>query len=362
MAAENLVGFGYVDTQRRGNQHDEPAEPLGLTIGAPAQAGGRLAEIIAQPELRADLEQVEARMVERSASHSPQIDAAGLHAVSSGGKRLRALLALLAAKLGSYTLERTINAAAAAELIHAASLIHDDLVDGAAQRRGKVTVHTRWGSDVALMVGDYFFALASYEMALAPDSRIIAIYAQAVRTIVEGELSPVLAVEPLEQALEQYLHKTGSKTAALFAAACQAGMLCGRGDEAQVTALGRFGYDLGIAFQIVDDVLDYTGDEQTLGKPAGNDLRQGTITLPLIYAVANGAPSALASVLDEPEPDAALVAATIAEVRRWRGIDDAQATAEHYATRARTHLDIFPASPARDALIALTQFVVERSS
>jgi heptaprenyl diphosphate synthase/octaprenyl-diphosphate synthase len=341
-------------------RHEEPS--FVFSLGGGRGTSEALGDLINRSGFAADLEAVEARLLARSASRSAEIAAAGQHTITSGGKRLRALLALLAAGLGSYELERVLNAAAAAELIHAASLVHDDLVDGAAQRRGRATVHVRWDNNVALMLGDYFFALAAHEMSLAPDPRVIAIYAQAVQTIVEGELSPVLVAEPFETAFAQYLYKTGSKTAALFEAACRAGMLCGRGNEAMVDLLGHYGYALGMAFQIVDDVLDYTADARTLGKPAGNDLRQGTITLPLIYAVANGASPALLTVLDVQGTDDRLVEALIAEVRRYGGIAEAQALAEQYAQRARMHLERFAPSPARQALAAMSAFVVARAN
>ena len=226
--------------------------------------------------LHADLEKVDQIIVERVQPRLAVIRIAGQHILTSGGKRIRAALTLLSAQLGTYDLGRVLHSAAAVELIHSASLVHDDLVDQAERRRGTVTVHTRWDGDVALMVGDYLFALAAAEMALAPDPRIIGFFSRGVMTICEGELSPVLDVAPLDTALEQYLYKIGCKTAALFEAGCKAGMVCGGGTPEQVEALGRFGYDLGLAFQIVDDVLDYVGDADTLGKPAGNDLREGT--------------------------------------------------------------------------------------
>jgi heptaprenyl diphosphate synthase/octaprenyl-diphosphate synthase len=271
-------------------------------------------------------------------------------------------MALLSAQLGSYQLANVIHAAASAELIHAASLVHDDLVDQAARRRGRVTVHTRWDNDVALMVGDYFFALAAAEMSLSPDPRIITFYAQAVQTIVEGELSPVTMIEPAETALGQYFYKTGAKTAALFEAACKAGMAAGGGDDAQIAALGRYGFDVGVAFQIVDDVLDFTGDAVTLGKPAGNDVRQGTITLPLIYALqATGSPR-LRAIIEQSQPDDAQVEAVIAEVLAAGGTDAALAEARRYIAQAIGHLNGFPTSPTQRALSDLAQFVVDRES
>jgi heptaprenyl diphosphate synthase/octaprenyl-diphosphate synthase len=328
----------------------------------PLGQGSGVADLFERANLTADLQAVEQLLLDRSRSRSELITAASIHTVRSGGKRLRAALALLAARLGSYQLPRVIHAAASAELIHAASLVHDDLVDQAARRRGRVTVHTRWDNDVALMVGDYFFALAAAEMSLSPDPRIITFYAQAVQTIVEGELSPVTVVDPAEMALRQYFYKTGAKTAALFEAACKAGMTSGGGNEAQIAAMGRYGFDLGVAFQIVDDVLDFTGNESILGKPAGNDLRQGTITLPLIYALkATGSPR-LRAVIEQSEPADADVEVAIAEVLAAGGAEAAMVEARRYISQAIDHLSGFPHSPAQRSLIDLAEFVVSRES
>ncbi|NTW02309.1 MAG: polyprenyl synthetase family protein [Oscillochloris sp.] len=324
--------------------------------------GASITDLFEQANLTADLRAVEDLLLERSRSRSELITAASIHTVRSGGKRLRAAMALLAAQLGIYQLNNVIHAAASAELIHAASLVHDDLVDQAARRRGRITVHNRWDNDVALMVGDYFFALAAAEMSLSPDPRIITFYAYAVQVIVEGELSPVTVLEPAEKALSQYFYKTGAKTAALFEAACKAGMAAGGGDDLQVEALGRYGFDVGVAFQIVDDVLDFTGDESTLGKPAGNDLRQGTITLPLIYALKSTGSPQLRAIIDQSELDDAIVEAAIAEVLVAGGAEAAMAEAHRYVTKAISHLSIFPDSVARRSLITLAEFVVNRES
>lgn len=328
----------------------------------PSTLAQSVAELFEHAQLTADLRAVEQLLLERVSSRSELIAAASAHTVRSGGKRLRAALALLAARLGSYQLSQVIHAAAAVELIQAASLVHDDLVDQAARRRGRVTVHARWDNDVALMVGDYFFALAASEMARSPDPRIITYYAQAVQTIVEGELSPVTAYEPAETALGQYFYKTGAKTASLFEAACKAGMAAGGGDEDQIAALGRYGFDLGMAFQIVDDILDYTGDEQTLGKPAGNDLRQGTITLPLIYAIARTSSPRLRALIERGSPTDAQVQAAIAEVTAAGGVETALAEARRFINEAIGHLAEFPASPAKAALLDLAHFVVAREA
>jgi heptaprenyl diphosphate synthase len=319
-----------------------------------------MSQIPVPAALLADLEQVDQVIVERAQSRSVVIRVAGQHILTSGGKRVRAALALLGAQMGRYNLDSVIHSAAAVELIHAASLVHDDLVDEAEQRRGVTAVHSRWDGNVALMVGDYLFALAAAEMALAPDPRIIDYFARGVMTICEGELSPVMNVTPPDVAIEQYMYKIGCKTAALFEAACKAGMVCGGGTQEQVDALGRFGYDLGLAFQIVDDVLDFTGDPTLLGKPAGNDLREGTITLPLIYAVEMGG-TTLAAVVDDQPPAENRIVWAIQEVRRLGGTGRALAEARQYADRALTHLDHFPDSAAKYALSEIARFVVTRA-
>lgn len=336
------------------------AEPRQMFLRNGQQGG--LAEIFDRAGIAADLQAVERLLLERTESRSELIAAASSYTVRAGGKRLRAALALLAARLGTYHLPRVIHAAAAVELIQAASLVHDDLVDQAVRRRGRVTVHARWDNDVALMVGDFFFALAAGEMARSPDPRIIGYYAQAVQTIVEGELSPVVVVEPVETALGQYYYKTGAKTASLFEAACKAGMASGGGSEAQIAALGRYGFDLGMAFQIIDDVLDIVGDEQTLGKPAGNDLRQGTITLPLIYAAARSGSSRLRAIVTTENPSDAEVSAALDEIVAAGGVDAALAESRRFVNQAISHLAEFPASPVYRQLVEIAHFVLSRNT
>jgi heptaprenyl diphosphate synthase/octaprenyl-diphosphate synthase len=284
---------------------------------------------------------------------------AGAHIVQAGGKRLRAALALLAARLGHYNPDQARHAAATVELIHTASLVHDDLVDGSRRRRGRITVHSGWDNDVALMLGDYLFALAAAEMALCDDQRIVACYAHAVQATVTGELHPVTDVTPLHQAVSQYFFKTGAKTAALFEAACKAGMLAGGGSDEEVTAMGRYGYEIGLAFQIVDDILDFTGSTGTLGKPAGNDVRQGTLTLPLIYAFAGSKSPAMRAVADAALSDDQ-VQQVVEEVQVYGGTAKAWVDAEGAVRRALSHLERFPFTSTRQALTDLAYFILER--
>ena len=314
-------------------------------------------------DLRTELQAIDDQIIRKLESRSALIKVAGRYLLSGGGKRIRATLALLAARLGRhYTFDGVIHAATAVELIHAASLIHDDLIDDADLRRGRTTVHTKWNGNVALMVGDYLFALAAGEMSLAPDPRVIRIFADGVQRICEAELSPVTDVQPTEQALDQYYNKIGGKTAALFEAAARAGIICGGGDEDEIEALGKFGYEVGLAFQIVDDVLDFTGDASILGKPAGHDLYEGTITLPLILGVQAGGSSILHEVVHTDRPNEALVAAAVAEVRRMHGTERALGEARRLVDSAVEQLHRFEESNARSALVDLAEFALHRAT
>jgi heptaprenyl diphosphate synthase/octaprenyl-diphosphate synthase len=332
-------------------------EPTATTRTMPTGLG----DILRRADLLNDMAEIERQMLARTASRSPLLAASGAYTVAAGGKRLRAALVLLCARLGVvYDPGRALHPAIAIELLHAASLIHDDLVDHAGQRRGHITVHARWDADVALLLGDYLFALAANELAAEPDPRIIAFYTAAAQTMVEGELNPVTQIEPLEIAVEQYYRKIGCKTAVLFEAACKAGIAVAGGDDAQIEALGRFGYNMGLAFQIVDDVLDYTSDEAALGKPAGNDLREGTLTLPLMYAVAQSRNPLLRAIANGQRPEPARVPQIVAAVIASGGADRAMEEARGLIERANQQLTPFASTPARRALIEIGEFVLNR--
>lgn len=322
----------------------------------------RLSDILQRADLTDDLIAVENRLFERAASRSPVLTAAGRHTVAAGGKRLRAALVLLAARLGRYDRDRAVHPAAAVELLHAASLVHDDLVDHTLQRRGQTTVHAQWDNHVALMLGDYMFAASANELAAEPDPRIIRYYADAARTVVEGELHPVTQLAPLEVARAQYWRKIGAKTASLFAVACQAGIAVAGGSDAEIAALGRFGHGLGVAFQIVDDVLDFTGDQRQLGKPAGNDLREGTFTLPLLYAINEANHPLLRRFATTPQVDAAELPQLVAAVIDVGGTARAMKDAYTIAEQAGHELDRFPGSIAHDACIEILHFVLTRQA
>src|SRR5262245_37979047 len=245
------------------------------------------------PAFAADLQEVDRVVQECTRAQGGVFETVGQPLMAIKDRRIRAALTLLTCSLGDYNLKRVLHAASAVELIHGATVVHNDLVDMAARRRNASSLHARWNDGLALMAGDYFFALAAVEMALAPDARVITYFSQAVMRICEGALAPVIAALPSETAQEQYLFMIGCKNGALFEAACKAGMASGGGSPEQIEQIGQFGYALGLAAQIYNDLHDYTGDGAHNGRPAGSDLRRGVITLPLIYAA--GEDSALAN-------------------------------------------------------------------
>jgi heptaprenyl diphosphate synthase/octaprenyl-diphosphate synthase len=288
------------------------------------------------------------------------------HILTAGGKRLRAALAFLAARpTGGSIPETAIYAAAAVELIHAASLVHDDLIDQSPHRRGRPTIHEKWHHDIALLSGDYLFALAARAITLTGSVDVMDHISAAAAAVCEGEVTNVDEIEPLEEALESYRFKIGHKTAALFEAAGKVGAACGGADAETVAAIGRFGHSLGMAFQIVDDVLDYVGDEGTMGKPAGGDLRRGLVTLPLIYALAyDDADGFLRRTVnrfgDTLTPEE--FAQALRQVKDSSGPGRARQDAEYYRNEGLQYLALVPADKDRDSLTEIARLVVERRS
>jgi geranylgeranyl pyrophosphate synthase len=307
--------------------------------------------------LIADLKDVERIVRERTHLRAAVISVAGPHLLRAGEERLRAALVLLSAQVGTYSLERSVHAAAAAELIHAATSTHDDLVDEAARRSG-AAARGEWNHGVILMVGDYLFALAAGEMALSPDPRVIGYYAQAVMQICEGALAPVRALRPLESAREQYFAQISGTSAALYAAACRAGAACGGLDSAQIELLGQFGHHLGLALRIGDELRDFTRGSANGSSLAGSSLRHGAATLPLILACASGDGDRLEQALAAGGAD---LDWAVAEVRR-HGLAAAQDALREQAALARAALDGLPDGAARAALAQIVGHAVARGA
>ncbi len=314
--------------------------------------------------IQQDLDVVEQTFQERARSELDILNAAGAYALSSPGKRLRTALTLLSGKLGDYLFERLLLVSVAFEMVHLATLIHDDIIDHADTRRGMPTINARWGEGVAILLGDYFFARTAGIIADLNDTRVIRLFSETVATVCEGTILETLSAGKLDLSVDAYLERISRKTACLMAACCKGGAIVSNATPEQAEALYDFGLNLGIAFQIVDDVLDYTGSEESIGKPAGNDLRQGLITLPLIYALQaqnNGHNDEVRDILTSKRSNDDNVNTIVRWVAQSPGIHAALDRAEHFAERARVALAIFPPGKDRAVLDELTYFMVARN-
>jgi geranylgeranyl pyrophosphate synthase len=301
-----------------------------------------IATIRSAPGLERYLERLEARLEAAVASHPGLVAEVGSETLSAGGKRLRPALVFLATPAAEREGERTVAAGAAVELVHMATLVHDDMLDGAGLRRGRATAWALYGETAARAAGDYLFARAFAELARTGDARAVALLADAALALARGEaLQRRQAYQP-DTTVEEYLRRCSLKTGKLFEAAC----LLGSGRE----ELGGFGLALGIAFQIADDILDCTGDFDTTGKAPGVDLRDGTPTLPLILA-AREDPRVWDALSGDPVEDA------LERVAATGALERSRALALEFAEQARASLD---GEPDHDALEALTYVVVDR--
>jgi heptaprenyl diphosphate synthase len=224
------------------------------------------------------------------------------HVVKAGGKRLRPALVILSGRLGDADRDEIFNVAMGIEFIHTATLVHDDLIDSSPTRRGIRTIHEALGPNPAIIIGDYYFAKGANLLSAVGEPRIDNAISQAVMTICMGELMQMISRRDYDQSIDDYYSKIERKTATLLSACCFAGGLVGHLDDAAVETLRRYGYLLGMAFQIEDDILDYKATSAELGKPVGADLRQGTVTLPLMLALEDPTvASSLRSLLDKPD-------------------------------------------------------------
>src|SRR5712692_10519646 len=304
--------------------------------------------------VQAELAELQRRLVEVGTGAHPTFRAAVRHLFTSSGKLLRPTLVFLSSRFGpGDDREIVLNLAQSLELVHTASLVHDDIVDRADVHRNVPTINATWNDDVALIVGDYLFAKAYALAAVLPKPEVIAMVAQTVFALCDGELGEVTAPPALPSESE-YFERIELKTASLYAACCQGAALLADAEPEHVALLGAYGTDLGLAFQITDDVLDLVGDEEDFGKSVGRDLAEGMATLPMIYA-ANGDPSLAARVV-APGKDPAEVSELLRIIRASEGVGRARERALGFHDRAVRALDGLPALPERDALRDVADF------
>jgi len=312
-----------------------------------------------------DMQAVSALIRARMASeHAPRIPEVTAHLVEAGGKRLRPLLTLAAARLCGYDGPYHVHLAATVEFIHTATLLHDDVVDKSARRRGRPTANLLWDNKSSVLVGDYLFARSFQLMTETGSIRVLDILANASATIAEGEVLQLTAAQDLATDESIYLKVVRGKTAALFSAATQVGGVIASAPEAQVQALFTYGDALGICFQIVDDLLDYEGSD-AIGKNIGDDFRERKLTLPVIKAVACADADERAfwvRVIEKGQQRDGDLDHALAVLKRRGALDAARADALHWAGRAKAALDGLPEHPIRAMLYDLADYVVARIS
>jgi geranylgeranyl pyrophosphate synthase len=281
--------------------------------------------------------------------------------VSSGGKRIRPAILLFARQFYPVDFAKIVSLAAAVETLHTATLIHDDMVDRSALRRGRPTINALWNDGATVLAGDYVFARAAGFAAGTGSVRVMELFADVLKTIVDGELRQIFRRRDGLPSREDYYHRIYSKTASLFAMATEATGELMAASNVEIQALSDYGYNVGMAFQIVDDVLDFAGDEHELGKPIGSDLRQGTMTLPVYYfAEAYPEHPALRSYWNDGDDRAGAVDTLVEAVRSSSAIHAALTEAGEFARKATEALLIMPDIPARTSLCLLANYVVER--
>ncbi len=314
--------------------------------------------------IRADLAKVDeefSRHVQSKVALIPQI---GQYLRTSGGKRMRPAVLLMAARLSGYSGDRAVLYAAVVEFIHTATLVHDDIIDDADLRRGRMAVHSRWGNDITVLLGDYLY-IKSMAMALTHDTLdIVRLLCDVTLKMIEGELYQLTKNGDADITEDEHFDIMRRKTAYLFGGCAQIGGVLGKVAPDQEQALREYGFNLGIAFQLVDDLLDFTGDVETVGKPIGSDLREGKVTLPLIHLQRHEPDGVAARIIRDAIASRTVTDEQWDELRRGlreqASIDYAYRRAVEFADRAKKHLYAFPPSPERDALLALPDYVLSR--
>jgi len=310
-----------------------------------------------------ELKQVEQQFKKDLASDVPLIRKVGEYVLASGGKRIRPALLLLSAKLCEYRGERHVPLASVIEFIHTATLLHDDVVDNANIRRGIASANTLWGNEASVLVGDFLFSKSFSLMVADGDLNVLRVLSGATTMIAEGEVLQLVCTSDLSLTEERYIEVVKCKTAVLISAACQAGAILGKVSPGLEQALSEFGMQLGIAFQLMDDVLDYAANQAEFGKSIGHDLEEGKITLPLIHTLQ------LCNA-DERERIGEIVTAeelsdddfqfVFDAVHRYGGIEFTVSRAREYTNRAKQALESFSSSPVKAALVELSDYVVTR--
>ena len=312
----------------------------------------------------ADMQRVNAAILARTGSEVTMIPEVANHLISSGGKRLRPMLTVAMAQLTGYSGEGHIKLAAAVEFMHTATLLHDDVVDESEMRRGRQAARMLWGNEASVLVGDFLLGQAFKMMVEVGSLRALEILSSAAAIIAEGEVMQLAAAKNTATTEDEYLAVIQAKTAELFGAACEVGPVLSNRPKAETAACRSFGMNLGIAFQLVDDVLDYGGKAAKLGKNVGDDFREGKITLPVVLSFRRGSESERAfwtRTLEQGEVADADLETAIGLMTKHRALEDTIKRAHHYGAIARDALALFPESPMKQALEEAVEFCTART-
>jgi len=310
--------------------------------------------------IREDLAKVEEKLRAISQVGSPQLAELLDHSLKSTGKKIRPTLTLLSGKFYDYNLDHLLPMATAAEIMHTATLVHDDAIDKSPIRRGQPTVNELWGEEKAVLLGDYLFAEAGALTATTGSLRAIKLFADTLKTISSGELNQAFNAGNLEQSRQKYFQRVSQKTAALFIMATESGAVLSQAPEESIQILIDYGRNLGIAFQIVDDILDFTGTEDELGKPVGSDLAQGTLTLPSILLLEHYPEDNPVKQLFENRDEQDNIKLAMDLVRNSSIIQECYQVAADYCAKAYRNLKQLPDNSSRQSLIELADYIIHR--
>jgi heptaprenyl diphosphate synthase len=322
----------------------------------------KLIELYAK--MKKDVSFIEKELERSIDSEHALLREASLHLLKAGGKRIRPVFVLLGAKFGNYDLEKIKHVAVPLELIHMASLVHDDVIDDAETRRGQLTVKSKWDNRIAMYTGDYIFAKALTVVTKLPNSKIHQIMSKAIVEMSIGEMEQIRYFFNTEQTVRNYLLRIKRKTALLIAISCQLGAIAADAEEDVSKHLYHFGYNVGMAFQIRDDLLDLCGTEKEIGKPPGSDIRQGNITLPVIFALQQ--PELKLALLEQmerirDEDGQTDISVFINLIRKSNGIRRSEALASQYIDKAISALQALPNIQAKKDFIGVAHFIGNRT-
>jgi octaprenyl-diphosphate synthase len=336
---------------------------VGIVIPLEEKSATRLIEPLTTL-VAADMALVNQTILSRTGSDVTMIPEVANHLIASGGKRLRPILTLATAGLCGYDGEGQIKLAAAVEFMHTATLLHDDVVDDSDMRRGKAAARVVFGNQASVLVGDFLLGQAFKMMVEVGSLACLRVLSDAAAIIAEGEVMQLSAAKDTHTSEDAYLAVIRAKTAALFAAACEVGPILAGSPDEEIEACRGYGANLGIAFQLIDDALDYGGSAAKLGKNVGDDFREGKITLPVVLSFRRGAPAEREfwkRTLERGETQDGDLEFAIATMKKHRAIEDTIERARHYAAMARDALELFPSSEWKRALLDAVEFSVQRA-